>query len=1109
MSPIVIELEQDAVATELHAGAVGHVLTLEEKKETIRQLFMRLIMVASQLPNAAFRNFYGRFRYLLNTKLPPEEWQAFDAFRRYLKSDVKVTDKDIWQGFAAVEALAKKLDLFAKAHPGIGADFDAGYFQRRMPTRDFSQLKSCRYLVTRIPGIKKDQRGNEFFMVQGCIIDHLAAEIPLILGQKFLQDGKLLSVGDQIFVSNVRFKDGKRGNYLMTSFDSLLVLAPDFLLDASSLGDCFQMRGASFESFFLNKLESSVPGAAALNGTIVGQLLDAMLRGNVQFEVEFDAILQELKLWAAKVGSQSVRQIRSSIRTEHLDNLRILVETEKQKDVWIEPTYFSSTYGLQGRLDVLGLTPTHKDIVELKSGKPSNPAYNLAWINHQMQVVSYDLLLASTYPVNQVGSKSIFYSRAQVAPYRVITSEHAEKLELLRVRNQIVRAIFQIAENNFSVFRKMWKRGIVHLPAYNQAFLEAYRDRFDQASPLAVFRQAFFFEMVAFTMRELVNAKVGSQPALDKGELDNGLASLWQDALDAKRAGFTALPGLKLIDIDDGKGHLYYAIPEDAPHRFRKGDLVICCPIDADGYRPLRQHILKGSLHSISRGKVTVSLFNKQTDYAWIKARRGEWCLEPDIFERNYWSTIGCLYHVLDPQNANLDMLRGTKPIRKKQVHFHSDELTRNQNQVIADALSAQNYYLLQGPPGTGKTSTFLVNYVKSVIDRSEDNICIIAYTNKAVDNICNSLRNNRYGHAFEFIRIGSKHVNDPNLVSDRLSGNDPDGWANQLKRYRIVVLTLASLQNNLAMVSAFWRFDQLIVDEASQVTEADLGGIVVNFRKSILIGDHKQLPPVITQSEEGCKVKSAYLTEFGIINHRKSMFERLFEKGEANNWTFGSGQLTEQYRMNIQILNLIQANYAREIICGRKELLEVTLPLYQIDTSGNLPSLGKFRTVFIDTTGSGNGKQNQVEADICEVISRQLIENTGLRPGDIGIIAPFRAQVNLIRKQLDANWLNAENPLVVDTVERFQGDEKSVIIFSTTVTSIGMLSRMQSISQSQGTRTDRKLLVSISRARDQFICLGSRNTLMRSADYADVLKKVMLDGKSFEGIQFVRPFGQ
>ena len=1107
--PVIINLERESVTDELNALIRDFEQNPQEKKEAIRQLFVRLVLVATAVPNTLFRNRFGRFRFLLNTKIDPSEWQAYDAFRRFLNSNITATDEDIDQGLQTIKSLAEKLDLFRFYDRVIGADFDPEHFVKRIPTRDVSNLTSSRYLISEVSGFRKDKAGNLFFLLKGYIIENMAEAIPLVIKEnkysKYFNDCKNLKEGDLIYINNFQVFKGKNGDYLMNSFDSLFILEPDLLLEATSVGECFQMNGASYESFFLSKLDSSVPGEAALKGSIVGMLLDEMFRTGFQYEIQFEEAVEKFKLWAARLGTDSVLKIKSSIVKEHLGNLKMLIRSESPKEVWIEPTYFSQDFGLQGRLDLLAMDGSRKDIVELKSGSPASPKF-LAWPGQIMQVVAYDLLLSSTYPDEQVGSKSIFYSRAELDPYRIITSEHREKYGLSRLRNEIVRAMQQIAENDFSMFQKIADQGFLYVPKFHQEHLEEYQRRFQQdgQGELKTFRKDYFLEMVAFTMRELINAKVGTQPRLDKGDYQNGFASLWLNGFESKKHGQEVLPGVKLWDIDEKQGYLHFGIPEEISHPMRKGDLVVCWPLSGNEYHPLKQHILKGSIKSISTRQVTISLFNKQTDYKWIKDQSDSWCIEPDIFERNYWSTIACLYHVLDPEKKQLDLLTGAPAKKVERFNFQHPDLTPNQNKVILDSLNATNYYLLQGPPGTGKTSTFLTNYVNAVMEQSNDTMFILAFTNKAVDNICRGLRKNRYEYEFEFVRIGSKHVDDPNLVSEILKGGDPDGWGRQLRSQRIVVSTLSSFQNNMALLSSFWSFDQLIVDEASQITEANLGGVIVNFKKTVLIGDHKQLPPVITQSEEGCEVKSDSLKQIGLKDHQQSLFERVFEKALKGGDPVGTGQLTEQYRMNINILNLISNNYPKQITCGFEELSNPNSMVYRVPPEYVIFPLANLNTVFIDTSGSGNGKYNEHEADICKAIVRDLIQEAGILPNEIGIIAPFRAQVNLIRKKMKQVWLDAQEPLIVDTVERFQGDEKKIILFSTTVASKGMLSRMQSISNSQGIKTDRKLLVSASRAKEQLILLGSKEILGQSPFYAEVLNQINRNGKEFVGWDFL-----
>ncbi|MBE9196172.1 hypothetical protein IQ219_12865, partial [Synechocystis sp. LEGE 06083] len=109
----------------------------------------------------------------------------------------------------------------------------------------------------------------------------------------------------------------------------------------------------------------------------------------------------------------------------------------------------------------------------------------------------------------------------------------------------------------------------------------------------------------------------------------------------------------------------------------------------------------------------------------------------------------------------------------------------------------------------------------------------------------------------------------------------------------------------------------------------------------------------------------------------------------------------------------------------------------------------------------------------------------------EIGVIAPFRAQVAEINQQLERIFGNADLPIIVDTVERFQGDERELIIFSTTISWSKQVKNIQSIADHDRQNTDRKLLVSISRAKSKLIILGNSSQLQFAPAYRELIKHI------------------
>ncbi|MBK9983872.1 MAG: AAA family ATPase [Saprospiraceae bacterium] len=361
---------------------------------------------------------------------------------------------------------------------------------------------------------------------------------------------------------------------------------------------------------------------------------------------------------------------------------------------------------------------------------------------------------------------------------------------------------------------------------------------------------------------------------------------------------------------------LIYFYEKDIPHSFRKGDLVILYPESENGYDSLTQHILKGSIKELHHNRLIVSLFNKQTDYTFIR-EYNYWAIEPDIFERNYWSKISCLFNFLKCDPRRSDLLLGVEePLTENNFDFEDVNLTPHQNICITRALNARDYFLLQGPPGTGKTSTFLVNYIGELVEQTTDKIIVLAFTNKAVEKICQSLKEPRSRRPIDYIRLGSKHVEDDYLFAELIEDDDnPDNWQMLLEQNRVLVTTVATFQNNLLLLKQFIDFKNVIIDEASQLTEADLAGILATFEKFVLVGDHKQLPAIVTQHEKTCKVHQDALIEYGINDLRTSMFERLMINASRRGWHHSYGQLTDHYRMHEHIASLITSHYNEPLV--------------------------------------------------------------------------------------------------------------------------------------------------------------------------------------------------
>jgi DNA replication ATP-dependent helicase Dna2 len=134
---------------------------------------------------------------------------------------------------------------------------------------------------------------------------------------------------------------------------------------------------------------------------------------------------------------------------------------------------------------------------------------------------------------------------------------------------------------------------------------------------------------------------------------------------------------------------------------------------------------------------------------------------------------------------------------------------------------------------------------------------------------------------------------------------------------------------------------------------------------------------------------------------------------------------------------------------------------------------------VFVDVDGDGTGQARPQEARICARIVRALLKG-GIPADQIGVISPYRAQQNLIKDLLSKDHAFESMP-TVDTVDRFQGGEREIIVLS--------LARSDGVTSFLADK--RRLNVSLSRARSKLILLGHSPTLKEHSLFRDLLKLV------------------
>ena len=436
---------------------------------------------------------------------------------------------------------------------------------------------------------------------------------------------------------------------------------------------------------------------------------------------------------------------------------------------------------------------------------------------------------------------------------------------------------------------------------------------------------------------------------------------------------------------------------------------------------------------------------------------------------------------------------------------------------VLLKAKQAQDYFLLIGPPGTGKTSLALRFLVEEALvsetklpspfgegsgERLRSSLLLTAYTNRAVDEICDMLED---AH-LDYMRIGRRYSCDPRFrhrLLQQTIGDQPQLSAirQRLDEVRIVVGTTTSLQAQMSLFT-LKNFSLLIVDEASQILEPQLIGLLCQVPKFILIGDHKQLPAVVQQSEAESEVTDEKLLKIGLTNCRNSLFERLLNLHTPHSplpaprsSLLAVGILRRQGRMHPDI-----AEWPNRMFYRREQLLPVPLPHQEEESK-------EPRIVFIPSENSnsntsplGGGwegasfsdKVNPTEARIVACELRKVFVESGEKfnpDKTVGVIVPYRNQISMIRREIEALDIPELLRISIDTVERYQGSQRDVIIYSTTVTHRYQLDFLcANTFEEDGLLIDRKLNVALTRARSRMIITGHEPTLRQDPLYRSLI---------------------
>ena len=899
---------------------------------------------------------------------------------------------------------------------------------------------------------------------------------------------------------------------------SFIVLEPDYLLDISSLAECYKDYGSHPANYFLSRLVPIENARPLLLGNIANLFLDewiyagekepdyteCMKKAFRQYPIEL-AACEELR------NPQKEKEFAQDCRM-HFEHIRETVQKTflqpgynlDKNDAVLEPSYICEALGIQGRLDYMQRDMS--SFIEMKSGKADEYAMQGRLEpkeNNRVQMLLYMAVLE--YSMGQ--------ERRSMHPYLLYTrypllyparASWAQVRRIINLRNCIVASEYGVQLHNHPSFTQRLlaqiNPSVLNQKGLQGRFWEQYLkpsisrfgERMELLTPL---ERTYFYTLYNFITKELYTSKSGDVNC----ESRTGASALWLSTLDEKRDAGEILYDLTIVENHASQAHkafIILSIPqyeETFLPNFRNGDVVVLYERNNGMDNVTNKMVFKGNIESITDNELRIRLRAAQQN-PLVFPENSRYAVEHDTMDTTFRSMYLGLSSFMDANPERRELLLGQRPPRFDMAY--EDRITRTTDDFERVALKAEaacDYFLLVGPPGTGKTSRALRRMVEHFYACPSTQVLLLAYTNRAVDEICRSL--SAILPQVDYIRVGSELSCDArfrkHLLENVLAECNNRREVNiRMADCRIYVGTVASIASKPELFK-LKHFDVAIVDEATQILEPQLLGILcARFKdgrngigKFILIGDHKQLPAVVLQSNEQSEVHDEGLRRIGLYNLKDSLFERLYRFHLQEEHCRAVDMLCRQGRMHPGVASFPN----REFYAGKLEALGLPHQLENVDAPVRfIPSERD--------TESVSGKTNRNEARIVAQLAADvyhLYKETFEVNRTLGVITPYRSQIALIRKEIQALGISALNEISVDTVERYQGSERDVIIYSFCVNYLYQLKFLPNLTEENGVWIDRKLNVALTRARRQLYITGVPDILSHNLIYRRLIQAI------------------
>lgn len=937
-----------------------------------------------------------------------------------------------------------------------------------------------------------------------------------------------------------------------------VIVLPDYLVDVSTLAECWKEYGHDARNYILSHLSGHEDTPYTLLGHLAGQFLDDLINGRgAKQDVTYADCLR--KSFATMPVAYSYVQLYDKFNfhdeaRKQFGNLKKLIDGRLETDfgfdlskALIEPSFICEALGVSGRMDFL--QSDFARLIEQKSGK-MDEFRHAHREPHFIQMMLYQAMLQ--YNLGVTNSRCDTYLLYSKYPDGLFREEMYQALlrDVLKMRNLIVIQELNCANGQCRFLlenltpeslrtganNKLWMNyQQVELEHFLKPFQVVPKNADDVEAERRRLAQDYFFRFYTFLCREQLQSKITSP-----GNAGRAFSDLWNLPAAMRRELGGLYMNLRVGELREmiagqGVSEIRLNVEEKDDgflSNFRKGDVVLLYRYEGEEPDVRRQFLMRGRLSEIGERALWVELNHPQRNRQVFMGEEARFAIEHDMMESTFNRLYAGLYSFLTGLPERQDLIldrRNAEMVAERPLLGNYG----NFNDLVIRERCARDYFLVIGPPGSGKTSQAIRFMVEEELRAGEGNLLLLAYTNRAVDELCEMLETiikETPECLSDYVRIGAELSSEEHfrkrLLTRKCSGlKNVDAVKKLIEETRVFVATTTAISSQTELLRHKY-FSTAFIDEASQILEPQLLTLLFSKQEGehssigrfVLVGDQKQLPAVVQQPPAVSKVTEESLIKIGLGDCRNSLFERLLSLQQKN----GSPcvyLLEKQGRMHPELFQFVNTYFYRNQLCcvplpHQQCTLENRYAHSVAGEGGLLGVLASHRTAFLNCKPVDDGTNDKINSAEAALVAQSLQalqvlyhrEGRELQAENVGIIVPYRNQIAMIHHEMEHLHLDDLSEISIDTVERYQGSQRDVIFFLFTVRHLFQLAFMTASTyvekhdaDRQVYEVDRKLNVALTRAREQMFLIGDAPLLEHNRIYHLLIEQYRQNGSFFE----------